>query len=554
MAFFDYIDLKYNNLTAQINNYLRLVFNRSDESFSNASPFGQVVSVEKEIYQQNVIYQKNVVRNFMVDEADNQKAVRNLARIGGHNPTRAITATGSLKMKLKSGIDIYNDIGGGRIKINDKTKIKNKTNGLIYTIRFGNSQELFEVSQSQDIYLNLVQGTYETYQFTGSGEINQSFSVQVNEASTIDNFDVEVKYNNQPVTIRDAQFDMLRNEIACFTRTGMNGGLDIFFGNGDFGFIPTQGVIISVTYLLTDGTNGIILTPQVNDWQWIDDVVDMNGEPVNMDNTFDVYVDKQIGFASDGETTEFTKSVMPYMSRNFVLATPNQYIYTLKRLSLFSKINVYNTLDDKNFENDNKVYLFLVPNITNYFNNNVNYFNVPMDAFTLDQEEIDKTLTYLKMMANIPVNTVLEVIQPTISKYIMNIYVRKFQGYSDDGIKQNIITNVSNYLSTLERDDRIPKSDIINVLEGTPGVDSVNVSFVSKKNEDYHKIKPNSGLIYGLDSVLGDIVVDSQELAVIRGGWSDRNYTYYNESLDSNGLGPINIMFVGVTEENINNK
>jgi hypothetical protein len=554
MAFFDYIDLKYNNLTAQINNYLRLVFNRSDESFSNASPFGQVVSVEKEIYQQNVIYQKNVVRNFMVDEADNQKAVRNLARIGGHNPTRAITATGSLKMKLKSGIDIYNDIGGGRIKINDKTKIKNKTNGLIYTIRFGNSQELFEVSQSQDIYLNLVQGTYETYQFTGSGEINQSFSVQVNEASTIDNFDVEVKYNNQPVTIRDAQFDMLRNEIACFTRTGMNGGLDIFFGNGDFGFIPTQGVIISVTYLLTDGTNGIILTPQVNDWQWIDDVVDMNGEPVNMDNTFDVYVDKQIGFASDGETTEFTKSVMPYMSRNFVLATPNQYIYTLKRLSLFSKINVYNTLDDKNFENDNKVYLFLVPNITNYFNNNVNYFNVPMDAFTLDQEEIDKTLTYLKMMANIPVNTVLEVIQPTISKYIMNIYVRKFQGYSDDGIKQNIITNVSNYLSTLERDDRIPKSDIINVLEGTSGVDSVNVSFVSKKNEDYHKIKPNSGLIYGLDSVLGDIVVDSQELAVIRGGWSDRNYTYYNESLDSNGLGPINIMFVGVTEENINNK
>lgn len=553
MAFFDFIDLKYNNLTTQIQYYLRSVFNRSDESFSNASPFGQVVNVENEIYQQNVIYQKNVVRNFIVTEADNQKAVRNLARIGGHNPTRAITATGSIKLKLKNGIDIYNDIGGGKIKINDKTKIKNKTNGLIYTIRFGNSQELFELSQSQDIYLNLVQGTYETYQFTGNGEINQSFSVNVSEGNTIDNFDVEVKYNNQSVSIKDAQFDMLRNEIACYTRTGMNGGLDVYFGNGDFGFIPGQGVIISVTYLLTDGTNGIILNPQVNDFQWIDDINDMNSEPVNMENTFDVYVDKQIGFASDGETTEFTKNIMPYMSRNFVLATPSQYIFTLKRLSLFSKINVYNTLDDKNFENDNKIYLFLVPNINNYFNNTINYFNVPLDAFILDQEEITKTLTYLKKMANIPVNTVLEVIQPTISRYILNIYVRKFQGYSDDGIKQNIITNISNYLSNLERDDRIPKSDIINVLEGTPGVDSVNVSFISKKNEDYHKIKPTSGLIYGLDPVLGDIIVESQELAVIRGGWSDRNYTYYNESLDSNGLGPVNIMFVGVTEENINN-
>ena len=331
MAFFEFIDLKYNNLTTQINNYLRAVFNRSDESFSNASPFGQVVNVEKEIYQQNVIYQKNVVRNFIIDEADNDKAVKNLARIGGHNPTRAISATGTIRLKLKSGIDIYNDIAGGKIKINDKTKIKNKTNGLIYTIRFGSDSAQFDLSQNQDIYLNLVQGSYETYQFTGDGNINQSFSVNPTAGNTIDNFDIEVQYNNQTLTIRDSQFDMLRGELACFTRTGMLGGLDVNFGNGDFGFVPTNGVLISVTYLLTDGTQGIILTPQINDWQWIDNVTDMNSQTVNMDSTFDVYVDKQIGFASDGETIAFTKSILPFTSRNYVLATPSQYIYYLKR-------------------------------------------------------------------------------------------------------------------------------------------------------------------------------------------------------------------------------
>ena len=553
MAFFDFIDLKFNNLTLQINNYLRGVFNRADETFSNASPFGQIVSVEKEVYQQNVMYQKNVVRNFIIDEADNQKAIRNLARIGGHNPSRAISATGTIDLKLKSGIDIYSDISGGKIKITDKTKIKNKTNGLIYTIRFGNDYELFEVSQNQDIRLNIIQGTYETYQFTGDGTINQSFSVNIPVGNSIDNFEVEVKYNNQSVTMKDAMYDMLRNEQACYTRTGMNGGLDVYFGNGDFGFIPNPGVIISVTYLLTDGTAGIILTPQVNDFQWVDTITDMNGNDINVDNTFDVYVEKQIGFASDGETTQFTKAIMPYVSRNFVLATPSQYIYSLKKLSLFSKVNVYNTLDDNNYENDNKVYLFLIPNISNYYSNNVNYFNIPLNAFTLEQDEIDKTLTYLKKMANIPINTVLEVIPVTLSKYILNIYVRKYQGYADDTIKQNIITNVSDYLTSLERDDRIPKSDIIKVLEGIAGVDSVNVSFISKKNEDYHKLKPNSTTIYGLDPVMGDIIVESRELAIIRGGWSDRNYTYYNESLGTNTLGPINIMFVGITEENINN-
>lgn len=554
MQFFEFIDLKYQNLTKQINDYLRNIFNRADETFSNASPYGQIINVQKEFYQQNVIYQKNVVRNFIIDEADNTKAIRNLARIGGHNPTRAISATGTLKLKLKSGIDIQSDIAGGKINIKDKTKIKNKTNGLVYTIRFGNDQEIFEVSQTRDIHLNIIQGTYETYQFTGNGEINQSFPVNVEAGTSVDNFEVEVKYNNEPITIKDGLFDMLRLEEACFIRTGMNGGIDVYFGNGDFGFIPEEGVLITVDYLLTDGTAGIILSPQINDFQWIDDIVDMDGQTINMNDTFDIFVHKEIGFASNGETPEFTKSIMPYISRNFVLATPSQYIYTLRKLSLFSKINVYNTLNDKNFDNDNIIYLFLVPNITNYFNTNVNYFNVPMEAFYLDDDEIDKTLNYLRKMANIPPSTVLEVIQPTISRYILNIYIRKFQGYSDDTVKQEVITRVSEYLSTLERDDRIPKSDIINILENTIGVDSVNVSFISKKNEDYHKIKPESMTIYGLDPVLGDIIVEPNELAIIRGGWSDRNYTYYNETLDdSNGLGPINIIFVGITEENINN-
>lgn len=553
MAYFDFLDLKFNNLTTQLKNYLKSIYKRADETFTNASPYGQIINVEKEIYQQNILYQKNVVRNFIIEEADNNKSIRNLARIGGHNPTRSISATGTLKLKLKNGVDILNDVAEGKIKIKDRTKIKNKSNGLIYTIRFGNEEEIFELSQNQNIYLNIIQGNYETYRFTGNGEINQSYSVNISVGDRIDNFEYEVKYNNEFVNIKDGMFDMLPNELACFTRTGMNSGMDIYFGNGNFGFIPKPGVIISCTYLLTDGTDGIISTPQINDWQFIDDVVDMKGDNINIDDIFDIYVEKEIGFASDGETSEFTKSLMPYLSRNFVLATPSQYIYTLRRLSLFSKINVYNTLDDNDYTNDNKIFLFLVPNIKNFFNSNVNYFNVPIDAFYLDEDEKDKTITYLRKMGNISPNSVLEIIQPKITKYILNIYIRKYDGYANDTIKEKIITKISTYLSDLDRDDRIPRSDIVRILENTSGIDSVNVNFISKKNEDYHKVKPDSDLIYGLDPVLGDIIVNKNELAVIRGGWSDRNLTYYNETLDGGGLGPINIIFVGKTEKNINN-
>ena len=553
MAFFDFIELRYEELTTQINGYLRSVYSRSDEMFTNASPFGQVINVLKEFFQWSTIYQKNVVRNFQVEEADNTKALRNLARIGGHNPTRAITATGTIKLKLKPGVDINSDIAGGLIKVQDKTLMKNKTNGYNYTIRLGKDEDIYRLSQSSSIFFNVVQGTYEQQQYTGNGEVNQSFSVNISSTSEIDNFDVEVLYNNNPLSLKDSQYDMLRNELACYTRTGMNGGLDLYFGNGDFGFIPEVGSRIKVRYLLTAGTAGQIITPVRNDFRFLTEITDNNNDTVDVTNNFDVIVYKDITFASDGESDNFIKAVLPNVSRNFVLATPSQYIYNLSRLELFSKVNVYNTLDDNNFENDNKIFLFLVPKISNYYTGGINYFNVPMDAFFLDNYEIDKTLTYLKKLGSITTNTVIEVIQPTISKYIMNIYIRKYAGFADDTIKQSVLSNTSNYLTELKRDDRIVRSDIVRVIEDIDGVDSVSVTFFSKKNEDFHKTKPNSDQIYGLDPVLGDIVVEKYELALIRGGWSDRNYTYYNDTPDAGGLGPLNIVFVGTTEKQSNN-
>ena len=553
MAFFDFIELRYEELTTQINGYLRTVYSRADQTFTNASPFGMVINVLKEFFQWSTIYQKNVVRNFQVEEADNTKAIRNLARIGGHNPTRAITATGTLKLKLKPGVDINSDIAGGLIKVTDKTLMKNKTNGYNYTIRLGKDEDVYRLSQSSQIFFNVVQGVYEEQQYTGNGEVNQSFSVNISSTAEIDNFDVEVLYNNNPLSLKEGQYDMLRNELACYTRTGMNGGLDLYFGNGDFGFTPEVGSIITVRYLLTEGTNGQILTPTRNDFQFLTEIRDNNDDTVDVTNNFDVIIDKDITFASNGETDDFIKSVLPNVSRNFVLATPSQYIYNLSRLELFSKVNVYNTLDDNNFENDNKIFLFLVPKISNYYTGGVNYFNVPMDAFFLDNYEIDKTLTYLKKLGSITTNTVIEIIQPRISRYVMNIYIRKHEGFADDTIKQNVLSQTSDYLTTLQRDDRIVRSDIIKVIEEIPGVDSTQITFFSKKNEDYHKLKPDSDTIYGLDPILGDIVVEKDELALIRGGWSDRNYTYYNDTPDAGGLGPLNIVFVGVTKKETNN-
>ena len=225
---------------------------------------------------------------------------------------------------------------------------------------------------------------------------------------------------------------------------------------------------------------------------------------------------------------------------------------------------------------DNIMYLFLIPNIVNYFQGDFNYFNIPLDVFYLDEYEKTKTLNYLKMMGTISITTSVKIIDPVLSFYTMNVYIRRNSNILEDNLRNVIISNVSTYFVYNERFDRIVRSDIIRLIKNIDGVDSVNIEFISKKNEDYHRNRtaqnqnqniPNTNIsssdqylyptavdttrydvnrVLGLDPIQGDIITDKNELAVLRGGWYDRNQIYYNDIPVVNGLSTINIIWTGV--------
>ena len=90
----------------------------------------------------------------------------------------------------------------------------------------------------------------------------------------------------------------------------------------------------------------------------------------------------------------------------------------------------------------------------------------------------------------------------------------------------------------LKRRDRIPKSDIIAIVESITGVDSVNFFFISEKNEKNFNTVRNLKNVsedekarqLGIDS-FGDIVISRNELVIMRGGFRDRYGTYYEEGI-----------------------
>ena len=157
----------------------------------------------------------------------------------------------------------------------------------------------------------------------------------------------------------------------------------------------------------------------------------------------------------------------------------------------------------------------------------------------------------------------------------MNVFVISYSDASDDSVNAQILDKISNYFLNMSRIDIIPKLDIIRLLSRIKDIHSVDIQFICKKNEDYHKKAKqdaeNKMNMYntsfqknisitdmspdyiptatkGLDSVLGDIIFDPNEVPIIRGGWYDRNGLYYSDDVDGNGLKSVNIIKKGTVD------
>lgn len=659
---FNFIELNYTNLTNQINNWLSAAYNKSSILFNAASPYGQILEVVKEFFLQNVVMLKNFTKQVDIDQATTTRMINSISRISGHNPSRSISAKGTLKFKLKQGINIYDKVQDGQLIIYEDTLIKNKTNSLFYTLKVGVDKNIYPLTPGCQFFVNVVQGKYDKQTFTGDGTPTQSIQVNVANNSKIDNFDFQVTLNGILLQNKDHLYDMLENEYACYSRTGFNGGLDVYFGNGVNGIIPPIGSVIEVKYLLNNGLQGNILNNKVNDWTFVDELYDSVGNSVQTTQIFDIFIDSDVNFASDGEDPLYTKTVVPYVSRNFVLATPAQFIYHLKKLNMFSNVNAFNTLDMIKIDIDsdgsldqiniNEMYLYLIPRITDYFSTDVNYFNVPFDAFYLDVYEKQRIIEFLKKQGIISITSSIKIIDPIKKLYIVNVFIRRFDDVTEENIREQIISTLSNFFSTYSRYDRIIKADLITQLKTIDGIDSVNLEFVGKDNEDYHRdgallsnttrnvsqttyatttaavdvlsdsyrtqvlnkdaankvqqdqtkpkvsskfavlnqptissmvaVKGNAiddtsssfnrlqpqvvsvgnttvvayqktdqydpKRLVGIDPVLGDIVMDRNQLVILRGGWSNRNGIFFHEDPKStDGFSTVNIIWKGVT-------
>ena len=466
-------------------NFLQKTYNQSRNVFTTASAWGQILFVLENLSQLILYFIEDSITELNIYEATRDYSVRSLARIAGYDPARAMAAQGEVAVSwnLKT-----TSVGGGAVIIQENTRIQCEQNGLAYTLMINGPRVKVSLTRGTSFKFKTIQGAFSTTTFTGTGNALQSFNVPVKGGVFLDQFNVKVTVNDNRWKQYSSLYDIPLEGEGYLVMSGINEGIDIYFGNSNFGKVPPPGSFIKVEYLQTSGSLGNLRSTATSKitYKFLDQGTDLFGNAVNLNDYLQIVNTVDPSFGADEEPIAITRLAAPKTSRAFVFANAANYEIYLQKFNIFSQIQAFSTFDDEYLDDDNVVYLYLVPDVTIGLTSNEDYFSIPISSFLLTQAQKLAILNLIEDSGSMIATTVVKIVEPRISRYVGNAIITVFEGFDPEIIKDKIQSTISTYFINLKRRDKIPKSDMIALIESVPGVDSVSFYFVGQANEAYH--------------------------------------------------------------------
>lgn len=536
LRLFTSLRIRISDILGETITFLQDTFKQGRAIFTAASPFGQLLIVFENLSQLIFYYIEDSITELNINEASRPSSIYSLASLSGHNPSRAIGSTAQIRVIRKTGILPVTN----KVILNNLFKLTCTNNGLTYVMELPQDEVRLNLTGTETMAVYTVrQGMIESQTVTAKGKPLDSFSIGYPNNFYIDQFIVNVYVNGEQWQKYESLLDIPRNAKGFLAKTGITNGLDIYFGNGSMGLIPDAGSEIIIEYLVSEGAAGNIRIDDPRQVQFIfaETAFSPLGEEVNLNEYFDIATISPPSFGVDPEEIELTKLIAPKASKNFALVNTDNYEVLLHKMQMFSTVRVFLSETDRRMIN-----LFLIPDVTQLFKTSADYFKLAVNKFVLTDFQKSELIKYIEKSGTKLVSTDLLVMDPVLTKYVLNISVVGFDDVDNDIIKSDIIDTIGNYFIRLSRNDRVPKSDLITTIEAINGVDSVSISIVSELNElafitdsdrDEHSL-------IGLDE-FNDILMKTDEFPIIRGGWTDRYGNVYAEGISDTSLGAVNI-------------
>lgn len=561
MKLFNLLQTRYTEFENQVKLYLSKTLTNYNENYGNNTIFGQLINVLGSTVQNVLLYIEDGLTEQNKYTAQRKKSIYSLAQLGGYNPSLGKAASCMVKMTVQP-----NNLGAYSVIIPNKTKLICSYNGLNYSIVL--PQEAITFSVADDVsnkFIQVVEGTFETQTFMVKG--GQLYTQTVLFNSDIDLDYLEVKVNNEVWERRESLYDMDPNAKQYVVKTSLNKGIDILFGNDQYGKSIGFNDKVSVTYLVHDGELGNIETEEPIYFSFQDEIKDASGGTINGNEIFVIKLadENSVSGGTYSETAAQVREMIGYNSRALVLADPKNYKVFLNR---FSFVGYNRTWSD---EGSLVVNSIILKNYKQILERGSDYFNLKMSDLFLSEAQKSSIKNCIANSGQQLAGVTYNIIEPEICKYAVYVYLKmKDVQYDRTSIEQAIRDKVGEFFSNVQNDMFIPKSDIISIIKtASDAIDGVDLYILGEKNEKaiidkqyINKIYTfnlskglydvNEELVYvgegenpgiGFDDY-GNIYLDNNDqFPVLMGGWSFRSSSVGEEPQYTTVTNPLNIVF-----------
>lgn len=561
MKIFNLLQVKYLEFDKSVKEYLSKTLANYNITYGNSTIFGQLINVLNSVTQNILSYIEDSLTEQNKITAQRKKSIYGLAQLSGYNPSTGKAATCNIKLSF-----IPSNQTNLNIVINNKTKLMCLQNGLIYNIILPQESIIVSLDRNNTYrYLQVVEGTYESQTFRSIG--GQFYTLNVITGGDVDADYLEVKVNDETWEKVDSIYDMNPDGKQFVIKTSLTKGIDLTFGNEQFGRALKDGDVINVTYLLHSGEIGNISTQEDATFTFIDDTTNIGGEEVSLNEVFNVVLadTTSINGGTYAETTDQVKQMIGYNSRSLVLADAKNYKNILNKFSFVGYNRTWS-------ENGSMIVNSLV--IKNYARNlkeGKDYFALKDDDFYLSEDQKNSVLNCIANSGQQLAGVVYKMFDPDLWKYAIFIYIKpKSNNYDKLSIENKIRNLLGEFMSNVSNDQFIPKSDIIHLLkDNIDDIDGLDVYFLSERNEraiqthtytkktyqyniatGVYDIKEESIYVpegedpgLGLDEYGNILLENDEQFPVLMGGWDFISSATYTQKQTTTITDPVVIVF-----------
>lgn len=561
MKIFDLLQTKYWEFDKQVKSYLSKTLSDYKTTYGNSTVFGQLINVLNSVVQNNLLYIEDALTEQNKYTAQRKKSIFGLAQVSGYNPSLGKAATCNIKLSFKPSN--YTNLN---VVLVNHSKIMCLQNGLTYNVVLPQESMIISLDKnSQFKYIQLVEGVFETQTFRAQG--GQLYTQNIAFSGDMDIDFLEVKVNNEKWERVESLYDMDPNGKQFVCKTSIVKGIDLTFGNEQFGRSIKEGDIINVTYLIHSGELGNISSQESAEFTFLDNSTNIAGEEVSLNEIFNIVLadDNSINGGTYSETVDQVKEMIGFNSRSLVLADSKNYKNMINK---FSFCGYNRTWTDPGSLIVNSL---VIKNYAQNLKSGKDYFTLTEKDFFLSDEQKNSVKNCIANSGQQLAGTVYNIFDPTIWKYAAFIYIKcKNNNFDKISIESKVRDLIGEFMMNIKSDQFIPKSDIIHLLKSNiDDIDGVDVYFMSEKNETaiqtHQYIKQtyvydiSKGIynIYeesvyvpdgedpglGLDEYGNIYLENDTQFPVLMGGWDFISTSTYTEKQTTTITDPLIIVF-----------